>query len=52
MTTFNQDPQRGPVLWHMLKGWDDPRPTAECLHCDGGKDQPSRDGRTECGFCD
>lgn len=31
-------------------GWDDPRPTKECLMCNGTGIAPG-DGETECGFC-
>lgn len=33
-----------------MRGWDDVRPTNECLHCHGTGLAPG-DGRTECGFC-
>ena len=41
-----------PALVEGLRGWDDVKPTSECLHCSNGQDSPSSDGRTECGFCD
>lgn len=31
-----------------LGGWDDPRPTSECLHCRG---TGMADENNECGFC-
>ena len=46
MTSF--DPEYLAKFGHPLKGWDDPRPTEECLHCKGsGMTDPDN----ECGFC-
>lgn len=47
MTMFN--PTHPLVL--AMRGWDDVRPTTECLHCDGTGLAPG-DGQTECGFCE
>lgn len=39
-------------LQPIFDGWDDVRPTADCLHCNGTGLAPSGDGRTPCGFCE
>lgn len=46
MTSF--DPEYLARFGHPFKGWDDPRPTKKCLHCNGtGMADPDN----ECGFC-
>lgn len=46
MTSF--DPEYLARFGHPFKGWDDPRPTKQCLHCHGtGK----ADEHNDCGFC-
>lgn len=46
MTSF--DPEYLARFGHPFKGWDDPRPTKQCLHCNGtGMADPDN----ECGFC-
>lgn len=47
MTTWR--PDHSLVL--AMMGWDDVKPTSECLHCRGTGRAPGN-GRTECGFCD
>lgn len=47
MTRFNPNHP----LVKALRGWDEIRPTAECVHCNGTGLAPG-DGTTECGFCE
>lgn len=47
MTIFD----RTHSLVKAMRGWDDVRPTNECLHCHGSGRAPG-DGKTLCGFCE
>lgn len=48
---FDENRRLDTMFDAIFDGWDDIRPTDECLHCGGTGSAPSSDGKTDCGFC-